>query len=215
MTLEHELVREKLVASALDLMAKGGLEAVKARTLAREVGVSVGTVYNFFGNVDGVLEHACGRLFDRLNERGRAKLSEFDGRLAERQAADPADREAKAHLRQVLLSLSALYVDFVTENEKSWAALLAFNRMRPVGDAAGWYLAKQAELIGILSDVLKSAPGMENAEHRLTTAWALWSAVHGIVSLSYVGQVRPETRVRTHAQIEALVVLLIEGIYAS
>lgn len=215
MTLEHDEVRQKLVATALDLMHQGGIEAVKARALAEAAGVSVGTVYNLFGNVDGVLEHACAELFDRLNALGHARTARIEADFADLAARGLVADTPPERLRHALLSLSALYIDFVTENEKGWGALLAFNRSRPVGDAAFWYLAKQGELIGLLGDQLAVAPGMAEADHRSTAAWALWSAVHGIVTLSYVGQVRPDTRLRTETQIEALLTLMVRGIYAS
>ena len=209
MTLEHDQVREKLIVTALDLMAEGGMEAVKARALAQKVGVSVGSVYNLFGNVEGVLEHACARLFDALNALGRTRLGQIEAQMAAEGIIAAPER-----LRFVLMSLSALYIDFVTDNEQAWNALLAFNRSRPVGDAADWYLGKQSELIGMLGDALVTAPGMADAERRMTTGWALWAAVHGIVSLSYVGQVRPDTRARTEAQIASLVTPVVAGIFA-
>ena len=55
MTLKHDAVRDDLIRSTLSLMEQGGLEAVKARAVADAVGVSVGTVYNLFGNVDQLI----------------------------------------------------------------------------------------------------------------------------------------------------------------
>ena len=215
MTLAHSEVREKLVAAALDLMAADGVEAVKARKLAEMTGVSVGSIYNLFGNVDGVIEHACGQLFEKLAALGEARKAgigaDFAGKLARGEVTDsPRDR-----LRHALLALAALYIEFVTDNEKSWAGLLAFNRTRPVGDAADWYLDRQSSLIDLLGTLLHGAPGMEEDHRRQATAWALWSAVHGIVTLSYVGQARPETLARTNEQIETLVTLLVDGIFAA
>lgn len=214
MTLAHSEVREKLVAAALDLMAEGGIEAVKARRLAKMAGVSVGSVYNLFGSVDGVLEHACGNLFERLAVLGEARKAEigedFAARLVRGEVADsPSQR-----LRHALLALSGLYIQFVTDNDRSWAGLLAFNRARPVGDASDWYLDRQSALIGLVGGLLIGAPGMKDEQKREATAWALWSAVHGIVTLSYVGQVRPETLARTNYQIETLVTLVVDGIFA-
>ncbi len=215
MTLEHSEVRDKLVAAALELMAEGGIEAVKARTLAGKVGVSVGSVYNLFGNVDGVIEQACGSLFERLAALGEARKAEIGKEFSEKLARGEVSDSPSQRLRHALLALSGLYIDFVTDNENSWAGLLAFNRARPVGDAADWYLDRQSSLIGLLGDLLDGAPGMEDDNKRQATAWALWSAVHGIVTLSYVGQVRPETLARTNYQIETLVTLLVNGIFAT
>lgn len=214
MTLEHQEVREKLIASTLDLMAQGGIEAVKARVLAETAGVSVGTVYNLFGNVDGVMEFACARLFEKLNALGRARIDEIRNDFAGEVARDGMADTPRNRLLHALLSLSLLYVGFVGENERSWAALLAFNRSRSDGAVAEWYQAMPAELIGILAETLGDAPGMADEVRRTTLAWALWSSVHGIVTMSYVGQAHPEALARTKAQIEALVSLVVDGIYA-
>ena len=70
MTLEHTAVREALIKSTLSLMQEGGLAAVKARAVADQAGVSVGTVYNLFGNVDQLMLAANLRIYDDLGAIG-------------------------------------------------------------------------------------------------------------------------------------------------
>ena len=77
MTLEHGAVRETLIKTTLDLMEKGGLEAVKARMVAKAVGVSVGTVYNLFGSVDRLVLAANLRIYQRLNDLGRTAMADI------------------------------------------------------------------------------------------------------------------------------------------
>ena len=70
MTLEHAAVREALIKSTLALMQEGGLAAVKARTVADQAGVSVGTVYNLFGNVDQLILAANLKIYEDLGALG-------------------------------------------------------------------------------------------------------------------------------------------------
>jgi len=45
-------------------------------------------------------------------------------------------------------------------------------------------------------------------------ARALWASVHGIVTLSYIGQARDDAFSRTWKQIDALVGLAVDGLFA-
>ena len=55
MTLPANEVKAELVKTTLALMDEGGIEAVKARPIAKTVGISVGSIYNMFGSIDGLI----------------------------------------------------------------------------------------------------------------------------------------------------------------
>lgn len=208
MTLEHGAVRERLVATTLDLMDKGGLEAVKARVVANAVGVSVGTLYNLYGTIDGLVVAANLQIFDALNTLGRQRMRRVEQELAaSSQAVSGRDG---ALLR--LLGLAQAYVEFVAANAGRWSALLAFNRSRGVLAAPADYHARQDSLIDIVGDALLTTPLGPQPARRRVAARALWSAVHGIVSTNYFGVDERGARARTWAQIELLVTAFVDGI---
>jgi AcrR family transcriptional regulator len=201
-------VREKLIASALALMDEGGLDAVKARSVAQAVGVSVGTVYNLFGSVDGLLLAANLTILEALNALGR-----------ERAGAQRGGEQVGASGRVLtlgrLLGLSAAYIDFVAANANRWAALLAFNRSRKLAETDRTYVARQDALIDIVGEVLRTTPLGDNGPRRRVAARALWSSVHGIVTMNYFGADEAGARQRTWAQIEWLVTAAVDGLYAA
>jgi len=213
MALEHSEVREKLVGVTLDLMDAGGLEEVKARLVADRSGVSVGTIYNLFGNVDGLVRAACSHIFTELNALALREAARIGAEMGAAIAAGVLTDTPKARTRYLLLGLSDVYITFIAANASRWNGLLTFNRSHPVPAADGDYQAQQNALIGIIGQCLEQAPFGEEA--RALAARTLWSAVHGIVTMNYVGQIQAAARERTWAQIEMLVGYFVEGAFAA
>ena len=56
----REQLADMAVAAATALAERDGLRGVTARGVAREIGYTVGTLYNVFDNLDDVLRHATG-----------------------------------------------------------------------------------------------------------------------------------------------------------
>jgi AcrR family transcriptional regulator len=77
----RDVLRARIVATAGDLLARGGRDALTTRTVAAEAGVQAPTIYRLFGDKDG--------LIDAVAEHGYAAY------LAEKQvhpaALDPVD----------------------------------------------------------------------------------------------------------------------------
>lgn len=214
MTLEHDVVRAELTAAALELMDTGGLEAVKARVVAQRAGVSVGTLYNLYGNIDGLLEAACARIHGALNRVGETALARISAGIATAEVEGRIDGSARSRLRFMLLELSKIYIRFIDNNEQRWSAVLAFNRGRPAGHLSDWYVGEQNKLIDLIGDALGAAGVGGDAAQRGVVARALWASVHGIVTLSYIGQARDDAFSRTWKQIDALVGLAVDGLFA-
>src|SRR5262245_32672062 len=130
MTLKHDAVRERLIAETLDLMEKAGLEGVQARVVAKAVGISVGTIYNLFGRFDRLVLAANLRIYERLNALGEARMAEIDAALEAKIASGALADTPRNRTLERLLGLGETYIEFVAQNAKRWAALLAYNRSR-------------------------------------------------------------------------------------
>lgn len=213
MTLEHAAVREALIKSTLALMQEGGLAAVKARTVADQAGVSVGTVYNLFGNVDQLILAANLKIYEDLGALGAKRMVAIEADLQKRIKSGRLADTARERLHARLLGLAETYVDFISANANRWSALLAFNRTRAVGESQD-NLQHLNALIDILGDVLKEAPRWRTPAERRLAGRALWSAVHGIVVTSYFGDDRP-ARQRTMALLEVLLATVADGAFAA
>ncbi|MET3898410.1 AcrR family transcriptional regulator [Devosia sp. UYZn731] len=213
MTLEHDTVRETLIDATIALMDEGGLQAVKARALAQAVGVSVGTIYNLFGNVDGLVLAANQRIYADLNTVGQANIGPIEERLAQRIAQGLVGDTARDRVRERLLGLSEVYVDFVAANASRWSAVLTFDRNRSTAETPEGYVEQLDAMIGIIGRVLEAAPRCADIGVRHQTARALWSSVHGIVTLTYFSGDVATSRDRTWALIVILVSAVADGLF--
>ena len=158
------------------LIANEGLSAVQARRVAQEADCSVGTLYNVFGGLDGLLLAANARTMKALGEK-----LETAGR-----GAHGGSLEGK------LLALALAYRDFAFQQSNRWRALFEY-RMEADKPAPESVRAQQTELFGLVEQCLVDA--IEDADTRFSAARALFSSVHGIVWLLFVnnlGSLGPE-----------------------
>lgn len=215
MTLEHDAVRETLIEATLALMDQGGLEAVKARPLAQAVGVSVGTIYNLFGSVDGLVMAANMQVYadlgaivrDRIAMRGQEETAHI--------AQDTPVAGAPDRVRERLLELAGLYIDFVAANSRRWAAVIAFDRQGSSTATPEGYETQLETLIGLVAAGLGDLPACHDTERAQTLARALWSSVYGIVSIAFFSGEHATARQRTWDQIVMLVTAVVAGLAAS
>ena len=102
--------RQRILAAARKTLAREGFDALTLRSLAREAGVTVPTIYNLVGSKDDLLRQLMGGLVQRCEEA----LEEVEGR-------GPIERIE--HVFGTLTSLFAEDADFCR------AALLAGQRI--------------------------------------------------------------------------------------
>jgi AcrR family transcriptional regulator len=162
-------VREAVVEAAERAMEEGGLDAVQARPLAQAAGISVGSIYNLFGDLDNLTRTVNGRTYDELHAIETAALARALSRGADQ--------------RGQMLALAEAYLEFVRRRQTRWQATLAFNR-RQAEPPPAWYREKEAALLHIIEEVIAGFPGAADAEARRLHAHALWASVHGIVTIA-------------------------------
>jgi len=207
MTLEHPAVRETLVKTTLKLM-EGGLETVKARKVAELSGVSVGTIYNLFGNFDGLILAASIKIYGELEKVGLAAAKRIEGDLAEKGLATARER-----VLYRLCALADTYLGFVATNSNRWNALLAFNRSRGLSGTENNF-QHLADLMDIIGAMLDEAPLWKARGERRLAARALWSAVHGIVITNFAHEEESAARARTTQLLNVLLTVLVDGMFA-
>lgn len=179
-------LRQRAITEARQLLAEGGPEQVKARLLAVRLGISVGTIYNLFGELDELLFLVNAAVYDDL-------LKVMD------EAVDGAGNDA-APIDGVL-ALCRAYLAFVTENQELWSGVLAFNR-RAKSSVPQWYREKERQLLGNAARVLDAVPGPATKEQKALAARATWAAIHGIVTISVGRQGLLATEEEIGGQIE-------------
>ena len=182
-----------MIGHAEARIAADGMGGLRARTVALDAKVSVGTVYNLFGSLDGLLEAVFERVMLRFQDEARG--SDKGGR------------------RDRLLGLAWAYMDFVRRNQEVWSAFLAYNRQRDDVENDP-YLARQGPLFDLVGDALRDTPLDTGENARRVAARMLWSSVHGIVTLNYLDVVSEDAERRTREQITLLVDLVLRGMDA-
>ena len=154
--------RLQLVAQASALIAAKGLRSLKVRDVAAAVECSIGSIYNEFGDFDGLILEVTRDTFRAL----AASLSQAE-------AADPVE-----HLHR----LADRYLDFATDHPNLLRALFE-HRMeddRPFpDDVLEMSVATFALMVQPLAKLLPD----HSAERIGMLARTLFSAVHGIISL--------------------------------
>ncbi len=112
------------------------------------------------------------------------------------------ERSGQATLSERLTGLALAYLGFALDSQTSWRAVfehqLAKDRTIP-----DWYRERQAGLFGIVEEILAGA--VPDIEKRKMAARALFSAVHGIVSLALDQKLGEFDRAATEAQVRFIV----------
>lgn len=158
-----ELTRLALDA-AEDICRHDGPRGLTARRVADSIGYSPGTLYNLFGNLDGLILALNGRTLDRLSAALRAVP--LDG--------EP-QRDAAALLER--------YLDFAARDRTLWE-LVYEHRLPPGAEVPAWYLEKAERALEIIAEALRPAAGPA-ADH---AARMLWAALHGVLVLAATGK---------------------------
>lgn len=161
--------RARLQARMLDIadriMREEGLAAVQARRVTKEADCSVGTLYNIFKDIDGLIL--------AVNTRTLQALGASLGIAAKASAGKPiVDR---------LLALALAYRDFAVANRSQWRGV--FLHALPDGmTAPESYLGLQVELLSLIEHCLDHV--ISDAGERHTAARALFGSAHGIIMLA-------------------------------
>ena len=162
-------VRAAVIAAAAKALDSKGLEGAKARLIAQRAGISVGSIYNLFGDLDDLIRIVNGETYDELHGIETSALNEA--------------REKGLSPRDQMLALAKAYLEFVEAHQTRWLAVLAFNRGQTEAPPR-WYLEKELALFGIIEDAIESFPKAKNANVRRLNARALWASIHGIVTIA-------------------------------
>jgi AcrR family transcriptional regulator len=193
-------MRMKMLSIAKRVLADEGLAALQARRVADEAGCAVGTIYNVFKSLDNLIIEANSLT---LSDLGASLIAV---------AQNSQVAAGKATVAERLQALGLAYLDFAVEHNKAWRAVFD-HHMAPGNPVPDWYRQKQAQLFGLVEQVLGDV--IVDGEHRSRAARALFSSVHGVVMLSLAGTLGPTDRAETEAQVRFIVRAVADGVTRS
>jgi len=165
----RDRLREALVAAAEDTIAKGGLQELRARTLAEKAGCAVGAIYNAVADLDELVLLANMRTLAALEHELTAARGGGDG-----------SNTAETAIAQ-LVQLAHAYLAFAAANTPRWRAL--FDHQMPGRDIPDWYRDEQHRLFRQVEEPMRVLQPRATPKRRALLARSLFSAVHGMVRL--------------------------------
>ena len=163
--------RDELHRLALDaarrITEREGLRGLRARQIARDIGYTIGTLYNLFEDLDDLILHLNGETLDALF----ATCSRA-----------PAGKGTVADLS----ALASRYLRYTREHPKLWNAV--FQHKLPVGQMTPvWYEEKVAKLLLLEQNALALMFPDGQDEQLKHHARVLWTSLFGMASVESSG----------------------------
>jgi AcrR family transcriptional regulator len=165
-------VPERLVEATIKLLAEHGPSAIKVRTVASEAGMSTMVVYSHFGGIPELIRAVVDRGFFEM-EKAFADVPNTDDPIFDRFMLALTSREiarANPHLYDLMFGLSTRSTYRPTPDKD----------VRRSGHSPA-FQAAYAHLADACSRLVAS--GRVEAQDSQVVAAALWSYVHGYITL--------------------------------
>jgi AcrR family transcriptional regulator len=163
-------LREALLGAGEATISRHGLAALKARSLAQEVGCALGAIYNVFPDLDALIYEINARTLAMFAERVRAMS---DTEVDDAAEADPAVAR--------LVRLAEAYLDFAASHGPRWRALIE-HRVGGLRKVPQWYIDAQVPLFMLVEEPLREIRPDLDASKRALLARNVFAAVHGVVA---------------------------------
>ncbi|MEO1493493.1 MAG: TetR/AcrR family transcriptional regulator [Pseudomonadota bacterium] len=154
---QHDELRAEIIAFAEAVIRSEGVGGLNARDLASYANVSVGTLYNLFGHLDGVVRAVNIQNMESLKIALMTALS----------ASEPS-------LEDRLIAMALAYLAFAKADPRRWEAMFHY-RLKTPGEPAN--LEAKNDLFTLLKETV-------GAGEDPTVLLALWAAVHGVAELA-------------------------------
>ena len=172
--------RERLVEAGTHLLESEGPEALQARKVAAEIGVSTMAVYTHFGGMNGLLEAIVAAAFER-----------FGAALASAPTTDDAMAD--------FFVMGYAYREFALENPQRYRLMFGLASPR-LFSASTVEMPVESATFGQLVTVVERivATGRIRADDVVDLALRIWGMIHGVVLLEIVGALGHDGRALTH-----------------
>jgi AcrR family transcriptional regulator len=194
-------LKTALIDAAEEIIARDGLAALRARDIAAAAGCALGAIYNAFDDLDAIVF--------AVNMRTLTLLERSMEEALRRKSSTGVSAEDPDLGR--LIRLAVAYLDFAAKHGPRWRAL--FEHYLQEGETVPqWYTAELNRIFQFVEEPLRAVrPGLAADELELL-ARAVFSAVHGVVSLGLeqkLGEIPPG---RLRKQTVSIVAALVRGL---
>lgn len=158
-----EELRQMTIEAGCKLISEVGFSGFSTRQVAKNIGYTVGTLYNVFESYDDIVLHINASTLDEMRGFIEKKVN-------------PKLKGEKA-----VKELAKLHIEFAHKNYKSWSALFEYNISSNL-DLPKWYNERIENLFEIIGDILSHF--INKKSEVLKHAKVIWASIHGICVLS-------------------------------
>jgi len=189
-----EILTRKLIEVATARIARDGVETLKARDLAGDAQVSVGSIYTVFKDLDALMLAVNAMTFRAMGAHIRQAV-----------LALPED----APTSEPIVTMALSYLDFAQTNTRLWLAMFE-NRLTP-DTVPDWYMAEVQGLFDIISGPLRVLrPELDETDVALLTR-GLFGSIHGVVLLNVQNRISAVPR----DQVRRVIELILRSVFQS
>lgn len=178
--------KDKIIVTARLILSQYGLEALRARALAQAAGVSLGSLYKFYPDMQAII--------------GAVKLDVYRELTLHLRAA--MDDMTRMRCLDRLMQLAWAYLDYVRAHDRLWTALLDSNRSE--GGRSQAFINAEDHLFAVIEHELQALPKLSRKQAPVL-ARAMWASVHGIVAQTLPNSLHEDPVADTLAQIEMII----------
>lgn len=191
---KREKLCAALIATARRTIAEKGLESLKARDLADELGVAVGGIYNLVSDLDELILLVSAQTLHDLEEAITADLQKYA----------PQTPEAE------LITIGHAYHHFARENYHLWRTL--FDHRPPEDRIPDWVEGVRLRPFLRVEKPLANLMVGEPREKVALFAQTLFSSVHGMVAIGLESHNVGVRKTLLDEQITLLISLICTGL---
>ena len=190
-------LKELILTSAREIVKKEGYRELSARKVASKIGYTVGTLYNFFNNLDDLILHINARTLDMLYEKLESEIS--------------GCRNTK-NIEDAVYKIGNSYIDFSYKYFHLWSMLFEHHFPRAHGHKLPkWFQNKIDKLFLLVEEAF--LPTLKNNRKAASrTAKVFWASLHGICILSMTGKLDTIGAESAHTLVDSLIKIFISGI---
>ena len=154
-------IRDRATPIAEAIILAEGVEGLSARRLATELQVSVGSLYNAFGDLHQVIRTVIARSAELLAN-----------------ALMTAVAQAAPDRRSRVVALGEAYFDFAMAEPRRWSLMFEYRAQLEIDDKARDFQG------GLLDMLIAAGEADPQSEQHRQFFLVLWASVHGVVSLA-------------------------------
>lgn len=188
----REELMEMAISAGQKIISEDGFDQFSARKVAKEIGYTVGTIYNIFDSHNDLILHINSATLDDMYAFITHKMNK------------------KHSGNNAIKNLFSYYIMFAQENYNRWSALFEFNI--PQGDSLpDWQTNKILALFALVETLL--LPIVNNDKEKAERySRALWAGAHGICQLGITGKLGQVSTDSIHVLANSLIDNFINGI---